>query len=459
MLVPGGLTVGAFRFGIILVLLAAGAVTGGAANIKPPLQRDVNYESSGKRLCSVLGELNKATKVTIESGYRRTDWQARDLPIVVSVHDIALIDALRSIADCAHLTLTNDKPRFASAEPVYRIWRDRKRQRELDSLFTARPIGYCTNKNLQVLANEENWRAPLLQKKITLPRLPQSATHAEVLLAIARSAGVSLICEDFESHKRDQATSVPYGKEITLADALKTFDDQYTWLVDAQNRLIVGWSRLWPERHANLMPESLLSDLANKLGSSGVFIDDAAHLADYTDDAMFDWLYESKSLNALGGCQFGSRKPWQFYNKLSRQDKKLAQSEQGLSLAGFDPAYVMEKLDVPDPAIVPYLVMKMKTGSSIQLGERELRCIPTLRDGTAFHGMMLPPSILEQHVYHILVEETPHEGDHAEEGHLVVRKSFSLTADGPAQPLPVFSERIMRKMVEDAGLKWEDLQW
>lgn len=617
-----------FRICIVLIGLAA-AVVYGAPDRKPSLAQIVTYESSGKRLSTVLEDLSKSTKVSIKSGSRNTDWQCRDAPIIVSVQDITLLNLLESIADCSHLAFTKDKPVAPTDAPVYRLWRSRERQQELDSFFSnrrdkrealarwaldttlamadvpdpepnadpktlssdrlrflmlkalatvlrdqkknelladrshftwraeeptdwggpqgqfaryssalkarqshtevtcvngkrketatpfrvevkpdrckivlraskgegadvgieirstgrwsislldeatfvtdyvktgvpprpdsasiTRPIGHCINKNLKVLLTKEDWQAPFLQRKVKIPQ-PQAditPTHSATLLAIAKAAGVSLICEDFESHKWDQPISLPYDKEITLADALKSFEDRYTWLIDAQNRLVVGWSRLWPERHTNLMPQNLLNELANKLDITGVCIDDVTPLAHFTDDAMFEWLYQSSRLNILGGCGFGSRKPWQFYDKLGRQDKRLAWSDSGLSLASFDPAYVMEMFDLKDPAQVPYLVMKVKVGSSICLGYAVIRRIPTLKDGTTFRCPMLPPHVLKQEIYHIVLERSPHytPTDEAD-------KQFWFAADGPAQPLPLYSEQTLKDMVRRAGLKWEDV--
>jgi hypothetical protein len=167
---------------------------------------------------------------------------------------------------------------------------------------------------------------------------------------------------------------------------------------------------------------------------------------------MFEWLYKSARLHVLGGCEFGDPKPWQFYDKLSKYNKKLAWSETGLSLAGFDPAYVMDKFHVEDPAVPPYLVIKMKTGSSIQLG-RSMYHIPTLKDGTTFWTIRFPPNVLKQEIYHISVEETPHEEAPAGSDKQAKERRYYPAADGPAQPLPVFSERIMRQMAEKAGLK------
>ncbi len=140
----------------------------------------------------------------------------------------------------------------------------------------------------------------------------------------------------------------------------------------------------------------------------------------------------------------------------------------GPDIAGLDPAYVMNKLGVDDPTVVPYLVMKMKTGSSIQLGISMFR-IPEMKDGSRFETVRFPPHVLKQEIYHIDVEETPHDEAPADPDKLEKtgavkeqRRRFSIAADGPAQPLPVFSESIMRQIAQQAGIKSGDyfgLDW
>ncbi|MCX6343746.1 MAG: hypothetical protein NT018_01570 [Armatimonadetes bacterium] len=98
----------------------------------PRLAQTITYTATNKRLHSALAEISKATGVTISAGKSLSDWQVRDLPVIVCVKDLPLGKLLRSIADATHLAFTSTTIKNVKR---YRIWRDAKREKQLAEYF------------------------------------------------------------------------------------------------------------------------------------------------------------------------------------------------------------------------------------------------------------------------------------------------------------------------------------
>ena len=142
---------------LMAVLLAAAAIPCAAAKIttdpnasaKPPvkssekpdprLSQKVTYQGGYKRLHAVAEELTRQTGVTIRCGSSAEDWRVRDVPLVVCVRDMPLGELLKSIAACAHASLTTDQIANSRPEkPTYRLCRTREQEHDISSAVSAR---------------------------------------------------------------------------------------------------------------------------------------------------------------------------------------------------------------------------------------------------------------------------------------------------------------------------------
>ena len=99
------------------------------------LDKRVTIECADMRLNAALDEVSKQTGVTLRCGTNRDDRQVREIPVTICAKDIPLGKLLDAIAASTHLLLSTEK---AGDSKVYRIWRDKKRQVELDQFFKLR---------------------------------------------------------------------------------------------------------------------------------------------------------------------------------------------------------------------------------------------------------------------------------------------------------------------------------
>ncbi len=199
---------------------------------------------------------------------------------------------------------------------------------------------------------------PALKAKVTLEQTKdgKQPTRADRVSAIAQASGWSIICEDFESHRSKWRPSgsggITYsyalnkpGAESGLSTSASILSELtgLTWSADEQGKLIVGCANDWRERHANLVPASLVDALKRKLDGPGVDLEDVLPLFDLRPAQRWEWVYGSVDLGALRAARFASPDAalWKLYAKLSRGDRALAQSEAGLPLGKFDPAWLV----------------------------------------------------------------------------------------------------------------------
>lgn len=95
----------------------------------PRLAEKITIDCVNGRLYNALDRISAEAGVTLHAGRNTHEWQVRDYPVFVSARDLPLGTLLRSIADATHLLLSKSE---AGDETIYRIWRDAKRQSELD---------------------------------------------------------------------------------------------------------------------------------------------------------------------------------------------------------------------------------------------------------------------------------------------------------------------------------------
>lgn len=185
--------------------------------------------------------------------------------------------------------------------------------------------------------------------KLDTPKDLKSPTTADLLVALAKAGGASIVCEDFQTHLIFFGDARFPSSEKTVGDVLRSLNGSirgadmrasygFDWRVDAGSRLLLGSAREWPVRHANLVPESLLVGFETALGSSGVDFDDLAPVANLTEGQISDWLMRSKSLRPLSSQVHLARnhKIRAFYYGLTARDSALAKSEAGLPMATFE---------------------------------------------------------------------------------------------------------------------------
>ncbi len=192
-----------------------------------------------------------------------------------------------------------------------------------------------------------NWDCELLQTRLNVerPKDKKTATFADCISAISRSADVSIISEDYVSQKEsygdpfaDLTAPPSSGVIFPLGQTLR---NMMGWLelyrVDEASRLITASASDWVRHHDRLVPESFLKDLGKKLTSTGAELDDVVSMISLSDGQRDDWILGSLKLK---GCQWWASefdKPfWQLYDSLGADDKARAKSEDGLKLSELD---------------------------------------------------------------------------------------------------------------------------
>jgi|GEM_PF-5943055 len=94
------------------------------------LSQRITADCTNVRLHTAIERIAAGTGVSISTGKSGGDWNVRDVPVVVCAKDIPLGVLLRGIADTTHLLFSRTK---TDDTWNYRIWRDLKRQSELDA--------------------------------------------------------------------------------------------------------------------------------------------------------------------------------------------------------------------------------------------------------------------------------------------------------------------------------------
>ena len=179
--------------------------------------------------------------------------------------------------------------------------------------------------------------------KIDLSKLKRPPTFADVAEQVAQQCGYAVICEDFPEWEDREALS---KTEAIVLHALQQVGAPHdAWYVNDQNKTILGWADSWRERHRNLVSESLLIRVREKMNGEGLDIDDVAEVMGLSLGQMGEWVAripETESL-CMGVGFISFQIPfWQFYNELAPAHKALAKSEQGLALGKLDPVWMTD---------------------------------------------------------------------------------------------------------------------
>ena len=194
--------------------------------------------------------------------------------------------------------------------------------------------------------DEEFEQLPALQVCLKLAKADpgRPLTLSSAISELSTDTGYTIVCEDFPTDRAD-SWGDHAGTEVTLAEALEYLSWCYdiTWWLDEKQKLLVASSDTWCDHHANLVPESMLARALAQLDSAGVELDNALPFAWLSDGQKADWLADTSDISNLDWRMDPFEKPlWRLYDSLSTDDKALAKSDTGLSLAKLDAHYLSE---------------------------------------------------------------------------------------------------------------------
>ena len=331
--------------------------------------------------------------------------------------------------------------------------------------------------------------AILSQKvKLDLPK-DRDVTYADVMAALAKASGLTIVSEDFLSHRQrvymaqsmgaslgDESSAgakktylSPLGpnplKEMTVGEVLAMLawpnhrGMLLDWFVSDKNKLIVGRSTDWLRNHQYMMPESLLTYLRDKANGDGIELDDLSRLSGYTSSQRGNWVRESKDLyfvNYAVGDEFF----WRFYEKLTPPDKAQARSDEGLPLAKYDTVWIADFVKA-NANKVPTLYGAMTLEEQRRMKEEADRRVALFTDPEVIRGMVLTiktkpssfwttfkddsigaytssiPEGIDRHTYDPVIEGKSKEG-----------QKFSVQLDPLYNAFPIYSPKREAEMAE-----------
>jgi len=221
------------------------------------------------------------------------------------------------------------------------------------------------------------------EQKLTMPVDDKKPlTPADVMLAIAKTSGLTVVMEDFASHREGVDIQPSYAKDVPLERAIR--DVMQDCWIDKKAGALVGSGDFWLVSHQYLVPERIINNLISKANGDGVDMEDLAPLGDFTSQAVQEWL-GLKMLPGLPSRNFTEpniRPLWSLYNSLSPADKARVKSTDGLPLSKYDTralvrcigdraktnvsrlymsdGYESVEESLVDPKIVPSLIMRIE---------------------------------------------------------------------------------------------------
>lgn len=171
---------------------------------------------------------------------------------------------------------------------------------------------------------------------IEKPKDKKFFTIADYISEFAKATGYSIICEDFQSHT---SSNMEAENNTTFTSALCTMcNSDLELYTDKNSKLVVGSAYQWYEHHNNMVPESIITNLKNKLNGDGAELDDVTPMWGLTFNAYDEWIASSRDLEALSSgmairAELQGEDLWKLYSDLSSTNKALARSEEGLPLS------------------------------------------------------------------------------------------------------------------------------
>jgi len=185
---------------------------------------------------------------------------------------------------------------------------------------------------------------PLLSQKIAVKMEDDSKTMytADALMAISKASGMTVVCQDFQTHRHVPGLKNDFPQELPLCQAL--MKALYTdWWLNPSTNSLVAWSD-WLGYRTNLLPARVVDNLVAKANGDGVDLDDLACLSNYSGEGVQDWLNTLKGIPFYPFAVPANRQLWRFYDALSPAEKAQAKSAAGLELGTRDLTQVVQGL-------------------------------------------------------------------------------------------------------------------
>ena len=165
---------------------------------------------------------------------------------------------------------------------------------------------------------------------------------AAVMAELAKRAGFSIVMEDWDYHHRYPSSPQHWLKKGVSLEQLRFYRQLR---LDAENKLIVALSGEWVDKHRSLAPASTIDLLTKKLESGLIELEDLLPVMLFTNGQWQEWIGNSARLDVIGRHISSMGDPlWQFFAMLTPQDRALAATEEGLSMARFDTSVVADLL-------------------------------------------------------------------------------------------------------------------
>jgi hypothetical protein len=117
----------------------------------------------------------------------------------------------------------------------------------------------------------------------------------------------------------------------------------FIWYADERSKTILGVSNNWPYHHRDMVSDSFLANLRQKLSGDGVGLDDFLLVMRLSTDQVDEWIRCSPDLCILTAHGVPPQKDfWTLYDALSPQERVQAQSDAGIPLGGLHPRLLVD---------------------------------------------------------------------------------------------------------------------
>ena len=238
------------------------------------------------------------------------------------------------------------------------------------------------SKNLNQLDYRAYRNLPVLQTKLDVknPKGVMEPAFKDVLAALSNASGYSIVCEDFKSQSRMRRLGNMFGSQVILGDLLSNIGGflNINWFIDEENKLLLGSDFTWTERHPNLVPDSLLTNLKEKMDGDGAYLDDFVVIKCLSRGQYDDWVGDSRDFSDL----WWQPEPaadifWKLYASLSAEDKALAVSPSGLPLSKPDPKLVITAFGDASNELKDNSYLQNSVGNQIYMA---LKIHPEIKD-------------------------------------------------------------------------------
>lgn len=116
----------------VCLLIYPSTLTHAEEESNPGLSAKINYFSGYTRLSEALSQISQLSGTKILAGKSTSDWQVRDMPVVICANNIEAGKLLRLITDTYSLSISETD---VDGSPVYRLYRPKAYQDALNTTF------------------------------------------------------------------------------------------------------------------------------------------------------------------------------------------------------------------------------------------------------------------------------------------------------------------------------------